>query len=68
MKARIEFRDKTEITTTKLENAQRLSCMISKEDLDILRQNALDNNTTVSEIVRALIRDYVHPKLKKERK
>lgn len=66
MKARIEFRDKTEITVNKIENPQRICCMINGDDMAALRQNALDNNTTVAEIIRALVRNYLNPKPKRK--
>ena len=68
MKVSIEFRDKTEITVTKIENPQRMSCIINGDDLDALRRIALDNHTTVSEIIRVLVREYVGSMKKKDKK
>jgi hypothetical protein len=60
--AKVEFREKKDITTCKIENSQRIASLITADDAKLLRQKALDNDTTVSEIIRVLVTNYLHPK------
>ena len=55
----MEFKKKSEITKTPIENPFRLQIIVSGDDADRLRVEAAKHNTTVSEIVRTLIAVYL---------
>lgn len=63
----LKFRKRSEITITKLDDGRRISCVIPKKDCEALRSEAYDNETTVSEILRSLVCQYLQKKDKKKK-
>ena len=53
------MRSRREITTNPLKEPVRINVVLEKEDLSQLKMKALYNETTVNEIVRSLIADYL---------
>ena len=53
------MRSRKEITTQPLKEPVRINVVLEKDDLSQLKMKALYNETTVNEIVRSLIADYL---------
>ena len=55
----MEFTPRSKINHSPIENPYKFQVVLSEKDLSALRKAALDNNTTVSEIIRCLVSEYL---------
>lgn len=67
-KKEIEFRKKGEIAKVGLNEPQRICSVLEKDDAEELRSRAFSLNTTVAEIVRTLVHQYLSEEESKSRK
>jgi hypothetical protein len=55
----MEFKPRSKINHSPIENPCKFQVVLSEKNLSALRKAAFDNDTTVSEIVRVLISEYL---------
>lgn len=55
----MEFTPRSKINHSPIENPCKFQVVLSEKDLSALKKAAFDNDTTVSEIIRVLIHEFV---------
>lgn len=55
----MEFTPKTKLTHTPIENPRRTQVILADKDLERLKIDAFIHKTTVSEIIRCLVSEYI---------
>lgn len=55
----MEFTPKSKITHNPIENPRRTQVILAEKDLERLKIDAFIHKTTVSEIIRCLVSDYI---------
>lgn len=55
----MEFAPRSKINHSPIENPCKFQIVLPEKDLSALKKAAFDNNTTVSEIIRVLVSEYL---------
>lgn len=55
----MEFTPRSKINHSPIENPCKFQVVLSEKDLKALRKAALDHDTTVSEIIRVLVSEFL---------